>query len=179
VAVAHKQKKKLILHLDNSPIHTAKVAKAKLSQMPVHFAPHPPYSPDLAPSDFFLFGYLKEKIFGLEFESPEALLAWINAEFERIPTETLEEVFECWITRVQKPIEYQGDYFPEDETTLEPICSTKASGALYYPYSWTPCILRTSEIEDHLTYSMNKFTETRFRSSSERLIIYSAETPYV
>jgi hypothetical protein len=25
-------------------------------------APHPPYSPDLAPSDFFLFGYVKGKM---------------------------------------------------------------------------------------------------------------------
>jgi hypothetical protein len=40
---------------------------------------------------------LTEKILGLEFESLEVLLAWINAEFERIPRETLEKVFECWI----------------------------------------------------------------------------------
>jgi histone-lysine N-methyltransferase SETMAR len=94
VAVAHKQKKQFILHMDNSPTHRAKVAKAKASRMPIHLALHPPYSPDLALSDFFLFEYLKEKILGLGFESPEALLAWINAEFERIPRETLEEVFE-------------------------------------------------------------------------------------
>jgi transposase len=114
VAVAHKQQKEFILHLDNSSIHKARVAKPKLSQMPIHSAPHPPYSPDLAPSDFFLFGYLKEKILGLEFESPEASLASINAEFERIRRQTLEEVVECWIIRVQKCIEYRGDYFPED-----------------------------------------------------------------
>jgi hypothetical protein len=83
VAVAHKQKKKFILHMDNSPMHKAKVVKAKLSQMPIHLAPHPPYSPHLASSDFFLFGYLKEKSLGLEFESPEALLAWINAKTYR------------------------------------------------------------------------------------------------
>jgi hypothetical protein len=41
VAVAHKQKKKFILHLDNSPIYRADVAKAKLSQMPIHLTPHP------------------------------------------------------------------------------------------------------------------------------------------
>jgi hypothetical protein len=82
--------------------------------MPIHLALHPPYSLDLAPSDFFLFRYLNEKSLGLEFKSPDALLAWINAEFERIRRESLEEVFECWIIRVQKCIEYQGDSFPED-----------------------------------------------------------------
>jgi hypothetical protein len=114
VAVAHKQRKQFILHLDNSLIHRAKAAKAKLPQMPIHLAPHRPDSPDLAPSDFCLFGYLKEKILGLEFESREAFLGWINAGFERMPKEILEEVFKCWIIRMQKCIEYQGNYFPED-----------------------------------------------------------------
>jgi hypothetical protein len=113
--------------MDKSLIQEAKVVKAELSQMPIHLASHPPYSPDPVPSDFFLFGYLKEKTVGLEFASPEALLAWINAEFERISRETLEEVFECCIIRVQKWIEYQDDYFPEDYITLETIYSKKAS----------------------------------------------------
>jgi hypothetical protein len=111
-------------------MHKARVAMVKLSQMPIHLAPHLPDSPDFAPSDFLLFGYLKERILGLEFESPEALLVWINAEFERMPRGTLEEVFKCWIIRVQNCIEFQGDYFPDDETTLETICSETASGVL-------------------------------------------------
>jgi hypothetical protein len=123
------QQKKFVFHMENSPIQKATVAKAKLSHMPIHLAPHPPDSPDLVPSDFFLFGYLKEKILGLEFESSEALLAWINAEFERTRRGTLEGFFECWIIRVQKCIECQGDYFPEDYTTLETICSKKVSCA--------------------------------------------------
>jgi hypothetical protein len=57
---------------------------------------------------------LKEKILRLEIESPAALLAWIKAEFERIPRETLQELYECGIIRVQKCIEYRGDDCPED-----------------------------------------------------------------
>jgi transposase len=91
VDVAHTQKKRLILHMDNSLMHKSKVTKAKLSQMPVRLAPHPSYSPDLAPSDFFLFGSRKTKVIGLEFDSQEALLDWINAEFQRIPSEVLRE----------------------------------------------------------------------------------------
>jgi hypothetical protein len=55
VVVAHKQKKTFIHHMDNSPIHKAKVGKAKMSQMPIHLAPHPQDCHDLAPSDFFPF----------------------------------------------------------------------------------------------------------------------------
>jgi hypothetical protein len=68
VAVAHKQQKKFIFQMANAPIHQAKVAKAKLSQMPIHLDSHPSYSPDPAPSYFFLLGCLKEKILGLEYE---------------------------------------------------------------------------------------------------------------
>ena len=36
-------------------------------------APHPSYSPDLVPSEFFLFGYHKEKLNGHLFETREQL----------------------------------------------------------------------------------------------------------
>jgi hypothetical protein len=64
-----------------------------------------PYSPDFAPSDFFIFGYLKEKMPGLEFGSAEDLLHWIRAEFEGIPPAVFEDVFEGWINRREKCIQ--------------------------------------------------------------------------
>jgi transposase len=114
VSIAHEQTKRFVLHMDNAPIHHSKVPKAKLSQMPVHLAPHPPYSPDLAPSDFLLFGYLKAKLFGCEFESAEALLDWIREAFESIRPDVLERVFESRITRVEKYIQHEGAYFSEE-----------------------------------------------------------------
>jgi hypothetical protein len=61
-----------------------------------------------------MFGYLETKMLGLEFDPPEAILDWIKAEFQRIPSEVLEGAFESWITRVRQCIEHEGDYFPED-----------------------------------------------------------------
>jgi histone-lysine N-methyltransferase SETMAR len=49
---AASQKQKLVIHMDNSPIHKSKAAIQKIASMRVKLAPHPPYSPDLAPSDF-------------------------------------------------------------------------------------------------------------------------------
>jgi hypothetical protein len=114
VSIAHKQQKGFGLQMVNAPIHYSKVTRAKLSQMPVYFAPHPHYSPDRPPSDFFLFGYAKEKMFGREFESADALLDWLRQEFEGIRPDVLERVFESWITRVEKCIEY------EEPTSLKP-----------------------------------------------------------
>jgi hypothetical protein len=38
-------------------------------------APHPPYSPDLATSDFYLCGYMKHCLRGQSFEAPDELFS--------------------------------------------------------------------------------------------------------
>ena len=43
-----------LLH-DNAPAHTAAIVTAFLKKEKVTVLPHPPYSPDLAPCDFFFF----------------------------------------------------------------------------------------------------------------------------
>jgi hypothetical protein len=45
---------------------------------------HPPYSPDLAPSDFYLFGYVKKSLAGLPFEDADQLLAAVEGVLEGI-----------------------------------------------------------------------------------------------
>jgi histone-lysine N-methyltransferase SETMAR len=64
---------KLIIHADNALCHVAYVFLDFVSQRKVRFVPHPPYSPDIAPSDFFLFG-------DLENASCEALVfRWVRS----------------------------------------------------------------------------------------------------
>jgi hypothetical protein len=47
-------------------------------------ASHPPYSPNLAPSDFYLFEYVKRCFAGLSFEDAYQLLAAIEGVLEGI-----------------------------------------------------------------------------------------------
>jgi hypothetical protein len=47
-------------------------------------APHPPYSPDLVPSDFYLFGYVKRCLTGVSFEDADQLLAAVEDVLEGI-----------------------------------------------------------------------------------------------
>ncbi|UYV73012.1 K02A2.6-like [Cordylochernes scorpioides] len=47
--------KKLILQHDNAPAHNATVVKSTIKDLGWELLPHPPYSPDLAPSDYHLF----------------------------------------------------------------------------------------------------------------------------
>jgi hypothetical protein len=41
-------------------------------------APHPPYPPDLAPSDFYLFGHVKGCVAGNAFEDADELFGAIQ-----------------------------------------------------------------------------------------------------
>jgi hypothetical protein len=61
VRAAASEKQKFILHMDNSPIHHSKAVMERIEAIPLEFVSHPPYSPDFIPSDFFLFGYIKQK----------------------------------------------------------------------------------------------------------------------
>jgi len=45
---------------DNSPTHRALAARKKLAYLGFQYLDHPPYSPDLAPSDYHPFPGLKK-----------------------------------------------------------------------------------------------------------------------
>ena len=107
---AQEQEKDFFVHMDNAPIHKAETVTVEMDQFGLLRAPHPPYSPDLAPSDFYLFGALKSRIRGIEFESSEQIKEWIEAEFEKIPPDELRRVFQLWKLRLQACIELEGHY---------------------------------------------------------------------
>jgi [histone H3]-lysine36 N-dimethyltransferase SETMAR len=54
---------------------------AKIKELRLELLPHPPYSPDLAPSDFFLFPKLKEKLAGQRFASNSEVIAFTEEYF--------------------------------------------------------------------------------------------------
>jgi len=71
------QKKKIIFHQDNVPAHKSVLAMGKLRDLHYELLEHPPYSPDLAPSDFCLFPKLKLFLAGQRFSflNQEAIAA--------------------------------------------------------------------------------------------------------
>ena len=60
-----------ILHHDNAPAHAAFSGVQFLTSKGITVMPQPPYSPDLAPCDFFLFQKAKSAMKGHHFESSE------------------------------------------------------------------------------------------------------------
>jgi hypothetical protein len=84
---------------------TTEIEKFGLSQIP-----HSPYTPNIPPSDSWLFGFLKEKFRDAQHTNRKQLLdlfLTILAEIQRIH---LIAVYEDWIGRLKKAIEIEGEY---------------------------------------------------------------------
>ena len=67
----------MFFHNDNAPVHIS----AEFVELGYELLPHPPYSPDLAPCDFFLFPNLKKSLARQKFESNDEVIAATEAYF--------------------------------------------------------------------------------------------------
>jgi hypothetical protein len=56
-------------------------------------AAHPPYSPDLAPSYFYLFGHVQNLLRGESFETEERLFSALDGILRSLGKSTLMKVF--------------------------------------------------------------------------------------
>jgi transposase len=90
-----------VLQADNARPHTAQKCRIFCEENRLRLAVYPPCSPDLAPSDFFLFQHIKHYLQGIAFPSHNGLLAAIYEIFRAIPRPTLEDMFRHWIERLE------------------------------------------------------------------------------
>jgi hypothetical protein len=75
--------------------------------------PHPPYSPDLAPSDFWLFGYIKAGLAGQSFTEPEGLFDGIMVFLEEVQVSELKLVFHHWVELIRWFLDHNRDSYNE------------------------------------------------------------------
>ena len=99
--------RRLLFHHDNAPAHSSREVLWKFRWETL---PHPPYSPDLAPSDFFLFPKLKEHLRGVRFESLDDAKHAVSTWFKGKAPEFYKEGLQRWKQRLEKCIELDGRY---------------------------------------------------------------------
>ncbi len=100
----------LLLH-DNAPAHRSQVAQAAIQQSRFFQLDHPPYSPDLAPSDFYLFPKMKKYLRGRRYETDDELRASVENWLETRPSGFYREGLEQLGTRLNKCFVNGGRYF--------------------------------------------------------------------
>jgi histone-lysine N-methyltransferase SETMAR len=100
----------LVIRADNARPRTAKMVSDFCEENEITVAPHPPYSPDLAPSDFYRFGFLKDRLKGSVYDEPDELLGAIAGLLEDVERTTLERVFQHWMKKLQACISGNREY---------------------------------------------------------------------
>ena len=103
-----------LLHHDNVPAHNALEIRELLAKNNIVVLEQLPYSPDLAPCDFFLFTKLKEVTKGTRFQDSEAIKTAVTKELRAILEESFQECVEAWHRRLEKCVQAQGNYFEGD-----------------------------------------------------------------
>ena len=107
--------KSWLLHHDNAPAHNALSIRQFLAENNIAVLEQPPYLPDLAPCDFFLFPKLKGVIKGTRFQDSKAITTAVTKELRAIPMKSFQKCIEAWQQRLEKCIRAQGDYFEGDK----------------------------------------------------------------
>jgi len=106
--------KKWWFHWDNASSHTATAMTDWLAKHNFCMVPHPPYSPDLAPADFFLFPKAKSMLSGTRITSNS-----VKSDWERIcrtiSTSDFTEAYDKWLDRWNKCIAVGGGYVEKSE----------------------------------------------------------------
>jgi len=101
----------LLLHHDNVRPHCSHATMTAIESLGFQVIPHPPYSPDLAPCDFFLFPKLKEHLKGTKFNSNEKVKAEVKRWFNAQPGKFYLNGISKLVNRWQKCIALEGSYF--------------------------------------------------------------------
>ena len=103
-----------MLHYDNAPAHASLLIRSYLAKHQTVVVPHPPYSPDLAPANFFLFPKLKTTLKGRRFQTIGEIQENATIELRAITSSAFQEAFQKWKKRWERFIASRGDYFEGD-----------------------------------------------------------------
>ncbi len=100
------------IHMDNAPSHTAGLTQQHLRNLGWMILPHPAYSPDLAPNDFWFYPRLKRDLKGRRFANLDDLEAAVDTEIGLITSEEYKDCMlrkwpACWACCQAQ----QGNYF--------------------------------------------------------------------
>ena len=104
------QHDKIYFQYDNARPHIAKSVCKKLLEYGWELLPHPPYSPDLAPTDYHLFrslsNDLREKIFEEETDLENYLATFFDSKPKELYAKGIHDLTERW----QEVIDNDGQY---------------------------------------------------------------------
>ncbi len=96
---------------DGAPAHRADSTARYLRYHEVDTLPHPGYSPDLNPCDYWFFARVKSQVKGRRFRTIPELQDAVDEAIAQIPSADFAKAFDHLTDRLQKCVDKHGDYF--------------------------------------------------------------------
>jgi transposase len=96
----------VILQHDNARTHTAPAAVATITDLHFGTLPHPPYSPDLAPRYYHMFGPHKVSMGRKKFRSDEEVHEWLCTRPQEFFSRGIRALPVHWRKCVERQVEY-------------------------------------------------------------------------
>lgn len=106
-------RKGVVFHHDNAKPHAAIATQEKLRSFGWEVLMHPPYSPDLAPSDYHLFRSLQNSLNGVKLDSREACENHLSQFFAQKPRKFYTDGIMVLPEKWRKIIDQNGAYLIE------------------------------------------------------------------
>lgn len=106
----HLSESNVLLQHDNARPHTSFRTREQISKWGWTTLPHPAYSPDLAPSDYHLFGPMKEALRGQRFSDDGEVISAVRQWLRSQPKSFYEAGIQALIKRWKAILDNCGDY---------------------------------------------------------------------
>jgi histone-lysine N-methyltransferase SETMAR len=105
-------RKHVLLQQDNACPRTSKKTLQKIKELEgLELLPHPAFSPDLAPSDYYLFHSMAQFLRGKKFQSVADVEVAVEEFFASKDKERFYQAFKELAEKWAKTIEHEGLYF--------------------------------------------------------------------
>ncbi|CAF4004112.1 unnamed protein product [Rotaria sp. Silwood1] len=108
-----RRKMKWVLHQDSAPSHTAEQTIRFLDQNKIHYiTPQEwmPASPDAAPMDYSIWGYLKQQLNKIHIDSLDELKKKLLSEWRKMSQTYIDKVLASWPRRVLMIYKARGSH---------------------------------------------------------------------
>jgi len=106
----------VMILMDNAPAHTAAITQEKMKDLGFSALPHPAYSPDLAPSDYWLFPAMKKPLRGKRYHTLQELATALSKWESNTPQEWFAAGIQKLQERWQKCVSLDGGYIEKEDT---------------------------------------------------------------